>query len=81
MNTISIKRKLKVCRRCEFLCARCPHALPCEAQGQRVRPVECYLCWHNQGTVLPTDCGVRHRAIAPAGKGLKRPARPSATPF
>jgi hypothetical protein len=68
MNTSSIKRKLQVCRRCEFLCMGCPHALPCEVQGQRVRPVECYLCWHNPGTVLPTDCALRRQPVAPAGK-------------
>jgi hypothetical protein len=71
MNTSSIKRKLKVCRRCDFLCVSCPHALPCAVQGQRVRPVECYLCWHNQGTVLPTDCPLRRRPTAPAGKSTR----------
>ncbi len=62
MNTGSIKRKLRICKRCEFLCTRCPHALPCEQQRQRVRPVECYLCWHNQGTVLPRDCALRRQS-------------------
>jgi len=61
MNTGSIKRKLRICKRCEFLCTRCPHAMPCTVQRQRVRPIECYLCWHNQGTVLPRDCRFRHQ--------------------
>ena len=69
MNTVSIKRKLRVCKRCEFLCKQCPHALPCEKQGQRVRPMECYLCWYNQGTVLPRDCPVRRK---PVGRAEKR---------
>ena len=59
MNTSSIKRKLSTCRRCAFLCTACPYALPCSKQGQRVRPTECYVCWHNEGTLLPKDC--RHR--------------------
>jgi hypothetical protein len=71
MNTSSIKRKLRVCRRCEFLCTGCPHALPCAVQGQRVKPVECYLCWHNKGTVLPSDCGLRHRGTALVGRSTK----------
>jgi hypothetical protein len=75
MNTSSIKRKLQVCRRCEFLCTGCPHALPCAVQGQQVKPVECYLCWHNQGTVLPGDCSLRHTAMALSGKNAKGPAR------
>ena len=60
MNTSSIKRKLQSCRRCDFLCTGCPHALLCSRQGQRVRPTECYVCWHNEGTVLPRDCRLRH---------------------
>jgi hypothetical protein len=60
MNTSSIKRKLPPCRRCDFLCTGCPHALLCSKQGQRVRPTECYVCWHNEGTVLPRDCRLRH---------------------
>jgi hypothetical protein len=78
MNTSSIKRKLRVCRRCEFLCTGCPHALPCAVQGQRVKPVECYLCWHNKGTVLPRDCRLRPRP-ARTGKSAKGSARPGAT--
>ena len=62
MNTGSIKRKLRICKRCEFLCTRCPHALPCAVQNQRVRPIECYMCWHNQGTVLPRDCALRRQS-------------------
>ncbi len=61
MNTSSIKRKLPACRRCEFLCTGCPYTQPCAVQGQRVKPVECCLYWHNQGTVLPTDCRLRRR--------------------
>ncbi len=79
MNTSSIKRKLQVCRRCEFLCEGCPHALPCAVQGQRVKPVECYLCWHNQGTVLPRDCRLRPRPAAHVGKNAKSSARPGTT--
>jgi len=63
MNTGSIKRRLRVCKRCEFLCTRCPHALHCAKQGQRVRPTECYICWHNDGTILPKDCRVRARQV------------------
>lgn len=73
MNTGSIKKRLRVCKRCEFLCTGCPHALLCAVQGQRVRPTECYICWHNEGTVLPKDCRIRScRPAAPA-----RTARPS----
>lgn len=75
MNTSSIKRKLQVCRRCEFLCTGCPYALPCAVQGQQVKPVECYFCWHNQGTVLPTDCRLRRRGIILAGKATKSQSR------
>jgi hypothetical protein len=60
MNTSSIKRKLSTCRRCAYTCTGCPHALPCSRQGQRVRPTECYVCWHNEGTVVPKDCRLRH---------------------
>jgi hypothetical protein len=60
MNTSSIKRKLPTCRRCAYTCTGCPHALPCSRQGQRVRPTECYVCWHNEGTVVPKDCRLRH---------------------
>jgi len=60
MNTSAIKRKLHACRHCEYLCTGCPHALPCNRQGQRVRPTECYVCWHNEGTVLPKECRLRH---------------------
>ena len=59
MNTSSIKRKLPTCRRCAYLCTGCPHALPCSQQGQQVRPTECYVCWYNEGTILPKDCRVR----------------------
>ena len=59
MNTSSIRRKLRVCKGCMFACKNCPHALPCARQGQRVTPTECYLCWYNQGTILPRDCAVR----------------------
>ena len=59
MNINSIKRKLWVCKRCTYVCTDCPHALACDRQGRRVTPIECYLCWHNQGTVLPRDCGLR----------------------
>ena len=79
MNTVSIKRKLRVCKRCEFLCARCPHALPCAIQRQRVRPIECYLCWHNPGTLLPKDCGLRRRSAHPVGEDAKARTRPRAT--
>ena len=60
MNTSSIRRKLLTCRRCDFLCTGCPHAVLCHKQGQQVRPTECYVCWHNEGTVLPRDCRLRH---------------------
>jgi len=59
MNTNAIRRKLSVCKRCRYDCADCPYALPCIRQGQRVRPTECYLCWHNEGTTLPADCRLR----------------------
>ena len=59
MNISSIKRKLWVCKRCAYLCTGYPHASPCDRQGGRVTPVECYLCWHNQGTILPRDCQLR----------------------
>ncbi|HPC95747.1 MAG TPA: hypothetical protein PLU87_12450 [Sedimentisphaerales bacterium] len=59
MNTGSIKRRLRVCQGCAYLCKGCPHALPCIRQGQKVRPTECYVCWHNQGTILPRDCRLR----------------------
>jgi hypothetical protein len=81
MNTNSIRRKLRVCSRCAFLCTGCPHALPCARQGQRVRPTECYLCWHNQGTVLPTDCALRHRTAAAVGKNVTTRARPRPKAF
>lgn len=68
MNTNSIKRKLRVCRRCQFLCTACPHTMACATQGQRVRPLECYLCWYNQGTVLPKSCVVRRGPAGRAGK-------------
>ena len=73
MNTSAIKRKLKVCRRCEFLCTGCPHALPCAVQGQHVKPVECYLCWHNKGTVLPRDCHLRPDPPREQAKASKAP--------
>jgi hypothetical protein len=76
MNTSSIKRKLSVCRRCEFLCTDCPHALPCAVQGQQVKPVECYLCWHNQGTILPMDCRLRRQRTAMVSKGAQSLTRP-----
>jgi Fe-S-cluster-containing dehydrogenase component len=63
MNTGSIKRRLRACKGCAYLCTSCPHALPCVRQGQKVRPTECYLCWHNQGTVLPKDCRLRRTPI------------------
>lgn len=72
MNTSSIRRKLRVCSRCAYLCTRCPHALPCAQQGPRVRPMECYLCWHNQGTILPADCGLRRPQV---GRGKKQQAQ------
>jgi hypothetical protein len=75
MNTSAIKRKLRVCRRCEFLCAGCPHALPCAMQGQRVKPVECYVCWHNKGTVLPGDCSLRRESMAPVSAGTRNLTR------
>ncbi|MBP7050388.1 MAG: hypothetical protein KBE65_05175 [Phycisphaerae bacterium] len=68
MNTGSIKMRLRPCRRCEYLCTDCPHALHCAVQGQRVRPTECYICWHNEGTLLPKDCRVRNRNPAPAAR-------------
>lgn len=61
MNTRSIRNKLRVCNRCDYLCDKCPHALQCVRLGQQVRPTECYICWHNEGTVLPRDCHVRGR--------------------
>jgi hypothetical protein len=73
MNTSSIKRKLRVCNRCAYLCTGCPHALPCTTQGQRVRPTECYVCWHNQGTVLPKDCRLRR---SPSGHSKKHRVEP-----
>ncbi len=66
MNTGVIRSKLRVCKRCDHLCAKCPHALECSMLGQRVRPTECYICWHNEGTVLPRDCRVRNRTAAKA---------------
>ncbi|HQN34518.1 MAG TPA: hypothetical protein PK019_14000 [Sedimentisphaerales bacterium] len=63
MNTGSIKRRLRVCQGCAYLCKGCPHALPCVRQGQRVRPTECYVCWHNQRTALPRDCRLRRTPI------------------
>jgi len=63
MNTSAIKRRLTVCKRRDYLCTGCPHALPCERQGQKVRPTECYVCWHNQGTILPKDCPVRRTPV------------------
>lgn len=60
MNTGVIRSKLRVCKRCDSLCAKCSHALPCAMLGQRVRPTECYICWHNEGTALPSDCRVRN---------------------
>lgn len=59
MNTNAIRRKLRVCKRCTYQCADCPYALVCDKQGRRVTPVECYVCWHNQGTALPGDCHLR----------------------
>ncbi len=76
MNTSAIRRKLRVCSRCAFRCTGCPHALPCAKQGQRVRPMECYLCWHNQGTVLPTDCALRHPQVGRSKKRQAAPGRP-----
>lgn len=66
MNTGVIRSKLRVCKRCDYLCEKCPHALQCAALGQRVRPTECYICWHNEGTALPRDCRVRNRPAAGA---------------
>jgi hypothetical protein len=66
MNTGVIRSKLRVCKRCDSLCEKCPHALPCAMLGQRVRPTECYICWHNEGTALPRDCRVRNRTAAKA---------------
>jgi len=63
MNTSAIRRRLRVCKRCDYFCTGCPHALPCEKQGQKVRPTECYLCWHNQGTILPKDCRLRRSPL------------------
>ena len=40
-----------------------PTPLPCERQGQKVRPTECYVCWHNQGTMLPKDCRLRRTPV------------------
>ncbi len=74
MNTGSIKRRLRICKRCEFLCTNCPHALPCSVQGQPVRPTECYICWHNEGTLLPKDCRLRNRS-AGAAAHTERPSR------
>lgn len=68
MNTGSIKKRLRVCKRCEFLCTHCPHALQCAKQGQQVRPTECYICWHNDGTILPKDCRVRARQAEMAAR-------------
>jgi hypothetical protein len=68
MNTGSIKKRLRVCKRCEFLCTHCPHVLPCARLGQKVRPTECYICWHNEGTVLPKDCRVRSRSVPAAAR-------------
>ncbi len=59
MNTNAIKRRLRICKRCDYSCTGCPNALPCQRQGQKVRPTECYVCWHNQGTILPRDCRLR----------------------
>lgn len=72
MNTRSIRNKLRVCKRCDYLCAKCPHVLACARLGQRVRPTECYICWHNEGTVLPRDCRVRDRRPAAAAAVERR---------
>lgn len=66
MNAHSIQTKVRVCRRCNYLCAECPHVLPCTTLGQKVRPTECYICWHNEGTTLPKDCRIRSRRTADA---------------
>lgn len=71
MNTRSIRNKLRVCKRCDYLCAKCPHAMQCARLGQRVRPTECYICWHNEGITLPRDCRVRSRR-APAAPGVEQ---------
>jgi hypothetical protein len=63
MNLNAIRRKLAVCKRCDYRCTGCPHALPCVRQGQNVRPTECYLCWHNEGTILPRDCRLRRAPV------------------
>jgi len=63
MNTSAIKRRLRVCKRCDYFCTGCPHALPCERQGQKVRPTECYVCWHNQGTSVPKQCRLRRTPV------------------
>ena len=63
MNTSAIKRRLRACKGCNYFCTGCPHALPCERQGQKVRPTECYVCWHNQGTMLLKDCRVSRTPV------------------
>lgn len=59
MNTTAIRRKLRTCKGCRYLCTDCPYALPCIRQGRDVRPIECYLCWHNEGIAVPADCRLR----------------------
>jgi hypothetical protein len=63
MNTTAIRRKLRSCKGCRYACSDCPYALPCVRQGRSVRPIECYLCWHNEGTTLPADCRLRRTPV------------------
>ena len=63
MNLSAIRRKLSICKRCDYRCTGCPHALPCVRQGRQVRPTECYICWHNEGNVLPRNCRLRRTPV------------------
>ncbi len=72
MNTRVIRSKLRVCKRCDYLCTECPHVLSCAMLGQKVRPTECYMCWHNEGVILPRDCRVRNRQAAKAAGAKPR---------